>query len=727
MGKMASVGFKPAMTMIWGYIKSKLLEQVKAVAFIILYLIGFKMIALQSFPENPWQIALGVLLVIIGLALFLEGLMLGLMPLGDKVGIRLPQKTNILVIMIFGLLLGFGATLAEPAISTLRQAGENVTPWETPLLYRFLEIETDSLVNAVGAGVGVAVACGMARFYYGFGLKWFIYILTPVLLIMSGWFATDENLKYIINLAWDTGGVTTGPVTVPLVLAMGIGISRAGSKNKGAAASGYGVVTLASLFPVLGVFVLGLMMNPSTPSPVTQEKFFSPEYRQEALKMMKTENALEALAFQRGSSEGRKIYYGDATVEIKTYSGKIITITKYEKAVASLVREEGANLLGNLSLKDWLSRRASEEEKNLVAMAKARLNSAQHLSAPAVEEDDDEDDEGDAENDNSIEVLPLLKNESYAAIFAVVPLVLLLLVVLVFVLRDRLKNPDEVILGIAFSLVGMAILTTGIRLGLSSLGDQIGRPLPQIYKNEAQEAGRVVIRHFNMDNVFTAYSETTGKAGKYFYMTNGSGNVRAVPFEEDRYNSSLKTYEHIETKEALAVSKLTLVGIALVCLFAFGMGYGSTVAEPALNALGITVEEKTVGMVKRSNVVGTVSLGVGIGLLVGILRIIVGLSTCWLLIPGYIILMILTYYCDEEFTGLAWDSGGVTTGPITVPLVLAMGLGIGGGLNIVDGFGIVSMASLFPIITMLIFGIRVKNIQSKLLNTTTVEEVKNEL
>ena len=303
MGKMTSVGFKPAMTMIWGYIKSKLLEQVKAVAFIILYLIGFKMIALQSFPENPWQIALGVLLVIVGLALFLEGLMLGLMPLGDKVGIRLPQKTNILVIMIFGLLLGFGATLAEPAISTLRQAGENVTPWETPLLYRFLEIETDSLVNAVGAGVGVAVACGMARFYYGFGLKWFIYILTPVLLIMSGWFATDENLKYIINLAWDTGGVTTGPVTVPLVLAMGIGISRAGSKNKGAAASGYGVVTLASLFPVLGVFVLGLMMNPSTPSPVTQEKFFSPEYRQEALKMMKTENALEAWGYTQEEKE----------------------------------------------------------------------------------------------------------------------------------------------------------------------------------------------------------------------------------------------------------------------------------------------------------------------------------------------------------------------------------------------------------------------------------------
>ena len=189
------------------------------------------------------------------------GLFLGLMPLGDRVGVQLPKKTNILVIMFFGLLLGFGATLAEPSISTLRLAGEGVTPWATPLLYRFLELETNLLVWAVGAGVGVAVACGMARFYFGIGLKPFIFILVPILLIISCYFSFDENLKYVINLAWDTGGVTTGPVTVPLVLAMGIGISKASGKKNSAAASGLGVVTLASLFPVLGVFAIAIYLN----------------------------------------------------------------------------------------------------------------------------------------------------------------------------------------------------------------------------------------------------------------------------------------------------------------------------------------------------------------------------------------------------------------------------------------------------------------------------------
>ena len=100
------------------------------------------------------------------------------------------------------------------------------------------------------------------------------------------------------------------------------------------------------------------------------------------------------------------------------------------------------------------------------------------------------------------------------------------------------------------------------------------------------------------------------------------------------------------------------------------------------------------------------------------------IPACWLLVPGYLLLLILTYYSDEEFTGLAWDSGGVTTGPITVPLVLAMGLGIGGGLNVVDGFGIVSMASLFPILTMLIFGIRVRRRQNRHLKSN--EEAKDE-
>ena len=703
---------KVALPMIWNYIKSKLKEQIKAVAFIIIYLVAFKLIVLQSPPENAIMVAFGVGMVVVGLAMFLEGLFLGLMPLGDRVGVQLPKKTNIVVIMLFGLLLGFGATLAEPSIATLRLAGEGVTPWATPLLYRFLELETNLLVWAVGAGVGVAVACGMARFYFGIGLKPFIYFLVPLLLIISCYFSTDENLKNVINLAWDTGGVTTGPVTVPLVLAMGIGISKASKKKNSSAASGLGVVTLASLFPVLGVFAAALYLNSSTPKPMSEIEFFSAAYRPKAVKMLGSEEAVRIIAFQRGSSAARISYFGN--------------LEEYKKAILSLVdnREQAKKLLGNLSLTDWISRKASEEEKKLLS----------ERFAEKIEEFNSKKKEAQSNQEipkntllnksfGKVEFLPIIKNELRQAIFAVVPLVLLLLLVLVFLLRDKLKRADESILGIALSLIGMAILTTGIQLGLSSLGNQIGRTLPMVYKTEAQETGRFVFKNFDKEAMVSAYNHR-GQLNRYFYVVDESNNIKAVPFDESRYDSNTGNYEYIKTKEVLWTARLSLLGIALVGLFAFGMGFGSTMAEPALNALGITIEEMTVGTVKRSKVVLTVSIGVGTGLLVGVCRLILDIPACWLLVPGYLALLILTYYSDEDFTGLSWDSGGVTTGPITVPLVLAMGLGIGGGLNVVDGFGIVSMASLFPILTMLIFGIRVRRRQNRHLNSN--EEAKNE-
>ena len=707
---------KVALPMIWNYIKSKLKEQIKAVAFIIIYLVAFKLIVLQSAPENAFQVAFGVGMVVLGLAMFLEGLFLGLMPLGDRVGVQLPKKTNIWVIMFFGLLLGFGATLAEPSISTLRLAGEGVTPWATPLLYRFLELETNYLVWAVGAGVGVAVACGMARFYFGIGLKPFIYILVPILLVISCYFSFDENLKYIINLAWDTGGVTTGPVTVPLVLAMGIGISKASGKKNSAAASGLGVVTLASLFPVLGVFAVALYLNSSTPKPMTEIEFFSEAYRPKAIQMLGSEDALRAIAFQRGSSAARISYYGD--------------LEEYKKVILSLVddRENSKKLLGNLSVFDWMNRKANEEEKKIISERFAEKLEEFNSASKKFQTKDSKDFK--ANQPNSISETSekgwfvIFAKEFRAAIFAVVPLVLLLLVVLVFLLKDKLKRADESILGISLSLIGMAILTTGIQLGLSSLGDQIGRTLPMVYKTEAQETGRFLFKNFNKDAMVSAYNHR-GQLNKYFYVVDDSNNIKAVPFDEKRYDKTTGNYEYVRTTEVLWTAKLSLLGIALVCIFAFGMGYGSTIAEPALNALGVTIEEMTVGTVKRSKVVGTVSIGVGTGLLVGVCRLILDIPACWLLVPGYLALLVMTYYSDEEFTGLAWDSGGVTTGPITVPLVLAMGLGIGGGLNVIDGFGIVSMASLFPILTMLAFGIRIRRRQnSHLIDTEEANDGK---
>ena len=219
--------------------------------------------------------------------------------------------------------------------------------------------------------------------------------------------------------------------------------------------------------------------------------------------------------------------------------------------------------------------------------------------------------------------------------------------VLVFLLKDKLKRADESVLGIVLSLVGMAILTTGIQLGLSSLGNQIGRTLPLVYKTEAQEAGRFVFKNFNKDAMVFAYNHR-GKLDKYFYVVDDSNNIKAVPFDESRYDSKTGNYEYIKTKEVLWTAQLSLLGITLVGLFAFGMGFGSTMAEPALNALGITIEEMTVGTVKRLNVVRTVSVGVGTGLLVGVCRLILDIPACWLLVPGYLALLILPYSYKKE-------------------------------------------------------------------------------
>ena len=109
-----------------------------------------------------------------------------------------------------------------------------------------------------------------------------------------------------------------------------------------------------------------------------------------------------------------------------------------------------------------------------------------------------------------------------------------------------------------------------------------------------------------------------------------------------------------------------------------------------------------------------VSIGVGFGISLGVLKIIFVIPISYLLLPGYILGLVLTALSSEEFVNVAWDSAGVTTGPITVPLVLAMGLGIGANVpGVSDGFGILALASVGPIITVLTVGFIVSRLTDK--------------
>ncbi len=93
------------------------------------------------------------------------------------------------------------------------------------------------------------------------------------------------------------------------------------------------------------------------------------------------------------------------------------------------------------------------------------------------------------------------------------------------------------------------------------------------------------------------------------------------------------------------------------------------------------------------------------GIAAGVAKLIYDLPLVWLIVPGYLLAIVLTYFSSEEFVNIAWDSAGVTTGPITVPLVLAMGLGIGNAMSAIEGFGILCLASIGPIVSVMITGL----------------------
>ena len=153
----------------------------------------------------------------------------------------------------------------------------------------------------------------------------------------------------------------------------------------------------------------------------------------------------------------------------------------------------------------------------------------------------------------------------------------------------------------------------------------------------------------------------------------------------------------------------TLLGKSVAIVFAFFLGYGATLAEPALNALGEQVENITIGAFRKRLLIQTVAIGVGLGIAMGIAKIIFNLPLVYLLLPPYMLLLLITLLSDETMTNIGWDAAGVTTGPITVPLVIALGLGVGANIpGVIHGFGILSLASVFPILAVLCMGLLVK-------------------
>ena len=531
------LGFEQTMALLMPYSGVRVLDQMKAVIPLALYLVLFQLIILRQPVEAALLLVGGLTAVIVGLALFMEGLNVGLMPFGTLIGDKLPRKASMPVMLAIIAVLGVGVTFAEPAIGALQAFGASVDVTRAPYLYEILNNWTLPLVLLVGAGVGLAAVLGTLRFVYGWSLKPMIYIAVGLTLSLTLVVYGNNDLRAILGLAWDCGAVTTGPVTVPLVLSLGIGIANSAGQNSDNSLSGFGVVTLASLFPIIAVLLLSL----------------------------------------------------------------------------------------------YVSTQVSAEQ---IVVAAAAVGSAT------------------ADAQQSIWAQSPLQ-EVVLGVRAIAPLVLFLMFVLFIVLREGLANKLFTAYGLVLSIVGMCVFNVGLTYGLGAIGAQTGAVLPAAFMEIAIS---------EISPIYTA-----------------------------------------------------ALGLVLVILFAWFMGFGATLAEPALNALGLTVQNLTNGAFRKSMLMYSVATGVAFGIALGIAKILFEIDLAMLLIPLYLIALVLTFFSTEEFVNVAWDSAGVTTGPVTVPLVLAMGLGLGNAVSAVEGFGILSMASIGPIIAVLGMGQYIRFKQSRAL------------
>lgn len=142
-----------------------------------------------------------------------------------------------------------------------------------------------------------------------------------------------------------------------------------------------------------------------------------------------------------------------------------------------------------------------------------------------------------------------------------------------------------------------------------------------------------------------------------------------------------------------------------VYIFAAAIGFSTTIAEPSLIAVALKAEEVSGGGIKATSLRIVVAIGVSIGIALGSYRIVVGDPIHYYIIAGYIVVVIQTWFCPKLIIPLAYDSGGVTTSTVTVPLVAALGLGLAstipGRSPLIDGFGLIAFASLFPIIAVM--------------------------
>ncbi len=436
---------------------------------------------------------ISALFLVLGIGLFNLGADLAMTPMGEHVGTGLTKSKKIGLMMSVGFIMGVLITVAEPDLSVLAGQIGNVIPGGGTVL-----------ILTVGVGVGIFLLIALMKIVFKKNLSALIIFFYMMLFAFCA-LLFESGKGEFLPLGFDSGGVTTGPITVPFIMALGVGVSATigGRRSK---ENSFGLIALCSVGPILAVMVLALM------------------------------------------SHGTPVY----ELPVESYSF-------------------GSNL-GEIVL------------SSAISVAEA------------------------------------------------LGLIVIFFFILQFtVLKLPRKRIVQIIIGIAYTFIGLVMFLSAVEFGFMPMGFKIGQEM----------------------------------AGNH----------------------------------------------AVLILFGFLIGFVVVLAEPAVHVLNKQVEEITGGAVKKRSMLIALSIGVGVSIGLAVIRIIFKFSLLYYLIPGYIISMALSFFVPKLYTAIAFDSGGVASGPLTSSFILPLAIGACEAINGVSevmsfAFGVVALVAMTPLITIQALGFK---------------------
>lgn len=433
--------------------------------------------------------AISALFLILGIGLFTLGADVAMTPMGEQVGAGLTKSKNLTLLVLVCFALGFFITIAEPDLTVLAD-----------------QVGSKTIILFVALGVGIFLVLAILKIVFKKDLaSMLIYFYMVLFALALLALAVDPNNFNLIPLSFDSGGVTTGPITVPFLMALGVGVaSTLGGKN--ASENSFGLVAMCSVGPILAVLILSLINKGNISAP---------------------------------------------------------------------------------NLNDYLL------PSNVLGSTLSTL-------------------------------LATTKDVSLA-----LGLVIVFFFIINFtILKLGKKKIVQILIGTAFTFVGLIVFLTAVHVGFMPIGFKMGKELSQ--------------------------------------------------------------------SSPLAVS-----------IIAFLLGLVVVLAEPAVHVLNKQVEDITHGVVSKKSMLIALSVGVGLSICLSVIRIIFGFSILYYLIPGYLLSLGLSFLVPKIYTAIAFDSGGVASGPLTSTFILPFAIGacasLGGNI-LSDAFGIVAMVAMTPLITIQLLG-----------------------